>query len=242
MPIGLIGHGPQPSHLRSDALGTGLGVRKVTIEELLGRPLSKVEKANAPKSVYVAGRLEIPLKGYLVAVVGTRTPMWVEKAKAITAALVDQGYVIVSGLARGIDTIAHTTAILKGGKTIAVLPCPLDRFYPPSNRGLQLRIMREHLAISQFPLGAEIAVGNFPKRNRTMALISHAMVMVEARSGGGTMIAGWEAIRLRRPLLIYGGLSHHPWVQEMKKSGALLFRTEDELLELLKRVLTAEWR
>jgi len=96
-------------------------------------------------------------------------------------------------------------------------PAPLTDFTRRRTGGSSSGSCPSYLAISQFPLGAEIAVGNFPKRNRTMALISHAMVMVEARSGGGTMIAGWEAIRLRRPLLIYEGLSHLPWVQEMKK-------------------------
>ena len=77
----------------------------------------------------------------------------VKDAEKITKTLVEHKVVVVSGLARGIDTVAHKTAIKYGGKTIAVLGTPLNRFYPPENRTLQELIMKEHLAISQYPIG-----------------------------------------------------------------------------------------
>ena len=80
----------------------------------------------------------------------------------------------MSGLAEGIDTAAHTAAINRGGRTIAVLGTPLDQVFPRQNAALQDQIMRDHLAVSQFPAGNPIQRKNFPLRNRTMALISDA--------------------------------------------------------------------
>ena len=89
---------------------------------------------------------------------------------------------IVSGLAEGIDTAAHTAAISRGGRTIAVLGTPLDQVFPRQNAALQDQIMREHLAVSQFPAGHPVQRKNFPLRNR-WALISDATVIIEAGKG-----------------------------------------------------------
>jgi DNA processing protein len=85
--------------------------RPLSIEELLGRDLNSVEKKYAPRTVYVSGRFGIPLRGLRVSVVGTREPKHVERAVEVASTLVKKGIVVVSGLARGIDTAAHRTAI-----------------------------------------------------------------------------------------------------------------------------------
>jgi DNA processing protein len=94
--------------------------------------------------------------------------------------LSDAGIVVVSGLAYGVDTVAHTAALAQGGKTIAVLGTPLDKASPSENSDLQESIYREHLLISQFSSGEKTHRSNFPLRNRLMATISDATVVMEA--------------------------------------------------------------
>ena len=133
------------------------------------------------------------------------------------------GIIIVSGLALGIDAIAHKTAIENGGKTVAVLGTPLDKYYPSENHDLQDEIMKNHLAISQFETNTTIQKGNFPTRNRTMALISDASIIVEAGDGSGTYHQGWEALRLGRPLFIVEDILNDKtlkWPSEFLKYGA----------------------
>jgi Predicted Rossmann fold nucleotide-binding protein involved in DNA uptake len=134
--------------------------------------------------------------------------------------------------------VAHRVAIGRGGRTIAVLGTPLDRFYPSENRDLQLRIMREHLAVSQFPPGHVTRPRDFVARNRTMALISDATVIVEAGAVSGAISQGWEAIRLGRPLYIWRDTfdnSNLTWPREMERYGArrLDEGSIDELLDEL---------
>src|SRR6185437_8450657 len=119
-----------------------------------------------------------------VAIVGTRTPSAEGKRRAVTLArqLAKLGYVVVSGLATGIDTAAHTAALEARGRTIAVLGTPLSATYPPENASLQKRIAREHLVISQVPVirylrqSAHWNRQFFPERNATMSALSDATV------------------------------------------------------------------
>jgi DNA processing protein len=207
-------------------------------EHLLGRPLAKREARYAAMRLYVVGRIPIPLPAPRIAVVGTREPSLkgVELTKRLVRNLVKEGVTVVSGLARGIDTVAHRTAIEEGGRTVAVLGTPLDVFYPPENKALQLKMMREHMVISQFPPGSPVTKKNFPMRNRTMALISDATVIVEAMERSGTIYQGWECLRLGRPLLIHASLKNLAWVRRMVGRGAFLFRTANEVLEAVTQL------
>jgi DNA processing protein len=218
-----------------------MGFLMLTLEELLGRRLNSAEKRHAPEAVYVAGRIPIPLPVPRVAVIGTRRPSTngIELTKRLVEELVGEKAIVVSGLARGIDTVAHRTAIEEGGRTIAVLGTPLNVFYPPENKDLQLRIMKEHMVISQFPFSSPITRKNFVIRNRTMALISDATVIMEARERSGTIAQAWECIRLGRPLFIHASLKDLTWVRKMVEHGARLFETADETLEVLRR--TDSW-
>ena len=207
-----------------------------TCEELLG-PLNDVEKRYAPPTLYVAGDRSI-LDAPRVAVVGTRKPsdLGAARARRLARVLAQRGVVIVSGLAAGIDTIAHETAIAEGGRTIAVLGTPLDEVYPRANRALQERIMCEHLAISQFPSGCPIQRKNFPQRNRTMALIADASVIVEAGEGSGTLSQAWEALRLGRPLFLLRSLAERTdleWPATMREYGAMVLSEPEDLVAVL---------
>lgn len=199
--------------------------REFQPEELLGT-LNEVERKHAPKALFVAGDVALLTGGQLrVSVVGTREPTrdGFERTRALAIELVRRGVVVVSGLAKGVDTAAHRTAIENGGHTIAVLGTPLGVAYPAENRELQDLIMREHLAVSQFPRGMRGGAKAFPMRNRTMALLSDATVIVEAGEGSGTVHQGWEALRLGRPLLLMESLVERAglsWPAEMLRFGA----------------------
>jgi len=215
----------------------GTIISDYTLEELLG-PLNDVEKKYAPRKLYVAGDLPIPLPSPRSAVIGSRkaSPEGLKAASDISRTLVRRGVVVVSGLAGGIDTSAHKTAIEEGGRTIAVLGTPLDRVYPQENFQLQEIIMRHHLAISQFPIGHPTQPRDFVLRNRTMALISDASIIVEAGDSSGSLHQGWEALRLGRPLFIWKSImndSSLSWPKKMFEYGAMELTDPEEVLDFL---------
>lgn len=193
-------------------------------EELLGY-LSNLERRNAPERLFVAGHTELLRAGPRVSIVGSRkaSSEALTLAADIAVALSESGVVIVSGLAQGVDTVAHVAAMQSGGNTIAVLGTPLDSVYPAANRDLQRRIMQEQLAISQFAPGSGSRPTNFPRRNRTMALLSHATIIVTASEKSGTRHQGWEALRLGRQVFfsdLLAGTAGPSWVSEMVNYGA----------------------
>ena len=206
-------------------------------ESLLGRLLNEYEARYAVRRLFVVGRIPIPLPVPRVSVVGTREPSHegIEFAKRLVENLVREKVIVMSGLARGIDTVAHTTAIEEGGRTIAVLGTPIKVIYPPENKELQLRLMREHMVISQFPLGSPVTRKNFVIRNRTMALLSDATVIVEAEERTGVISQAWESIRLNRPLFVTSIVeSRKPsWLSELKMYGAEVLSDPDSLDDLL---------
>ena len=207
-----------------------------SVEELLG-PLNSVEQKFAPPKIFVAGDAEILRTGARVSIVGSRAASrdGLARAGKLARALVGHNVVVVSGLALGIDTAAHKAAIEAGGHTVAVIGTPLDRFYPRENKDLQLEIMREHLCVSQFPAGYPTQPKNFPIRNRTMALLSDATVIIEAGETSGSLHQGWEALRLGRGLWIAKWLTEQPglaWPAKMLAYGARVLANEtlEELL------------
>ena len=218
-------------------------ILKVRIEELIG-PLNEIEKRYAPLWFYVAGNRSIVQHSPRVSIIGTRSPSeeGLKNAENLVKYLVKQDIVIVSGLALGIDTIAHKTTISQGGKTIAVLGTPIDQCYPKENCDLQEEIIRNHLVISQFQSGYPIQRKNFPIRNRTMALISDASIIVEAGDTSGSLHQGWEALRLGRSLFILDSVADNRklrWSSEMIKYGAKIISLKNmtkELFEVLPPV------
>lgn len=180
-----------------------LDIDITTPDNLIG-PLNDIESKYAPNQIYSMGNKSLMMDRPRVSIIGTRNPSKEgrDNAYMLTNFLVLNKVVIFSGLASGIDFIAHKTAIDKGGDTVAVLGTPLDKYYPQENMDLQKKMMEDYLVISQFPIGSPIQRKNFPMRNRTMALLSHASIIVEAKEKSGTLHQGWEALRLGRPLFI----------------------------------------
>lgn len=194
--------------------------------------LSEVERKNAPERLFYEGDESLLFQGSKVSVVGSRkaTKEGEFRAKVLTRALVEHGITVVSGLAEGIDTVAHMTAMDLGGKTIAVLGTPLDKVFPAKNKQLLVDIKKGHLAISQFPEGHPTFPKNFPMRNKTMALISDATVIVEASENSGTRHQGWEALRLGRVVMIMRNVAEDKslsWPREMIKYGAQVLTREN---------------
>lgn len=153
--------------------------------------------------IFYAGDLSL-LQRPSVAIVGTRQVSETGRAATewLTRKLVEAGLVIVSGLAYGVDTVAHTTAIEHGGKTIAVLGTPLEKATPSENAHLQEQIYREHLLISRFAKGEKTFRTSFPLRNRLMAVLSDATVVMEASDTSGTLHQAAECTDLGRWLFI----------------------------------------
>jgi DNA processing protein len=139
-----------------------------------------------------------------VAIVGTRqvSVEGAARARRLARGLAERDVVIVSGLARGVDTEALNAAIEAGGRVVAVIGTPIDRAYPAENARLQENIYRDHLLVSQFAPGSRVFPSHFPERNKLMAALSDATVIIEAGEGSGTLHQAAECVRLGRALFI----------------------------------------
>ncbi len=149
---------------------------------------------------------------------------------------------IVSGLAKGIDTVAHTTAIESNGVTIAVIGTPLNATYPPENAELQHRIAKDFLLISQVPVvrySNQTYRGNrlfFPERNITMSALTEATVIVEASETSGTLTQARAALAQGRKLFILDSCFQNPnltWPKRFQEQGAFRVRDFDDIGEHL---------
>jgi DNA processing protein len=178
-----------------------------------------------------------------VAVVGTREPTkdGIARAARLVKELVKDNFTIVSGLASGIDTIAHETAIEEGGRTIAVIGTPLSQVYPKDNAELQREIAREFLLISQVPVKRYERQDYrrnrlfFPERNITMSALTEATIIVEAGETSGTLIQARAALNQGRKLYILDncfrkGLS---WPQKFADKGAIRVVDYDDIRKQL---------
>ncbi len=160
----------------------------ITIEDS-NYPYLLKQISDPPFVLYLKGTLpaeDAPWFG----VVGTRQMTNYGRAvtEKLTADLVKNGFVIVSGLARGVDTVAHKTAINNKGKTIAVLGCGVDVIYPPENRELYYQIMKNGCVVSEMPPGLWAAKGTFPARNRIISGLSKGVLMTEGTEKSGALI------------------------------------------------------
>lgn len=214
-------------------------IESKTPAELMGS-LNDLELKKAPSALYLIGDATLLSRGPRVSVVGSRTasPEGIRRARALAQALVRHDIVVVSGLAAGIDAAAHRAAIEVGGRTVAVLGTPVDEIFPPENADLYGVIVRDHLAVSQFPSGYKTQPKNFPMRNRTMALLTDATVIVEAGEGSGTLHQGWEALRLGRLLFIMESVANNKslkWPGEMIGYGAQVL-SRDNLENVLSDI------
>lgn len=175
-----------------------------------------------------------------VAVVGTRRPTddGKRRTRRLVKGLVNEGYAIVSGLAQGIDTEAHTTAIENDGYTVAVIGTPLGEVYPKPNAALQRTIAEKFLLISQVPVeryDRQNPRSNrffFPERNKTMSALTQATVIVEAGETSGTLIQAREALRQKRQVFILNSCFEQPnlsWPEKFANQGAIRVREYDDI-------------
>lgn len=188
-------------------------MRTFTLQELLHRfdrahsvtGQMDLLRAFADRDVflYCAGNIEL-LRAPTVSVVGTRqiSPDGIRRATKLARQLAEAGVLVMSGLAKGVDTIAHTAAIEAGGHTAAVVGTPIDRVYPAENADLQTLIYSQHLLVTPFNIGEQIYRSNFPLRNKVMALLSDATVIIEASDTSGTLHQAAECQRSNRWLFI----------------------------------------
>jgi len=175
-----------------------------------------------------------------VAVVGTRkpTPEGQARAARLVKSLVEDKFTIVSGLAAGIDTIAHRTAIECGARTVGVIGTPLSHSYPAANKHLQEQIAQDYLLISQVPIvrysqqGWKINRLFFPERNVTMSALTEATIIVEASETSGTLIQARAAIHQERKLFILDNCFKNPeltWPARFESQGAIRVRDYEDI-------------
>jgi DNA processing protein len=169
-------------------------------------PRLVAELFDPPDRLHVRGDPSI-LSELAVAVVGARScsPYGAQVARRLSCDLAAAGLVIVSGLARGIDGEAHRGALEAGGRTIAVLGCGIDRDYPRSHADLAQRIREQGAVVSEYPAGVEPAPWRFPARNRIIAGLCLATVVVEARERSGALITADFALELGREVFAVPG-------------------------------------
>jgi DNA processing protein len=159
-----------------------------------------------PPVIFVRGRLS-PADSWAVAVVGTRSPTTYgrEATQRLAAELAEAGVTIVSGLALGVDTLAHSAALDAGGRTIAVLPCGADTVYPERNRALAKRIGENGALVSEFPLGLRPTPQLFPVRNRLISALARGVLVVEAGEHSGALITVEYALEQGRDVFAVPG-------------------------------------
>lgn len=161
--------------------------------------------------IWVAGDSSI-VRLPCVAIVGSRnvSAEGAARARRLARELSAAKVVVVSGLAKGVDTAALNAAIQSNGRTIGVIGTPIDRAYPVENKRLQESLYREHLLISQFAPGKTVYPSNFPERNKLMAAISDATAIIEASDESGSLHQAAECTRLGRWLFIAKSIVENP--------------------------------
>ncbi|WP_041483984.1 DNA-processing protein DprA [Desulfitobacterium metallireducens] len=197
-------------------------------------PVLLRELADAPPLLYYKGKLEPGEQG--IAIVGSRkaTPYGRAAAEFLGKALAQHGFVVVSGLARGIDTAAHKGALEGKGKTWAILGSGLDHFYPPENRKLAEQIMLEGALISEFAPGVPPEPQFFPMRNRIISGVSSGVIVVEAAIRSGALITVDFALEQGREVFAVPG----PIFSEQSKGCHQLLRQGAKLVEEVGDILS----
>jgi DNA processing protein len=202
--------------------------------------------SHPPPVLYVRGELS-PQDEWALGVVGTRQASVYgrEVTRTLVEGLVAAGVTIISGLAYGIDTMAHRTALEAGGRTIAVLGSGVDIIYPYQNRGLAEQIMRNGALISEYPLGTKPEARNFPPRNRIISGMSLGVLVVEGSTRSGAMITAAYALEQGREVFAVPGniLSRNSGGPSyLIQQGAKLVTSVQDILEELNLDMAAQQR
>ena len=204
-------------------------------------PRLLLETPSPPPLLYYSGRIE-PKENSgimpMIGIVGTRNPTEYGKrwTKKITQALVRHGFGIVSGMAAGIDTMAHSSCLAVKGRTIAVLGTGVDLAYPYSNRSLHQQLQREGLVVSEYSAGTKPDRGHFPARNRIIAGLCRAILIIEAPIRSGALITARYANDFCRDVYVLPGSldnSQSLGCLALLNSGAHVILSIEHLLEML---------
>ena len=201
---------------------------------------------NAPR-LFLAGDITL-LRHPCVAIVGTRQVSndGAARARRLARDLVGSGVVVMSGLAKGVDTEALTAAMEQAGRVIAVIGTPLEKAYPPENKHLQETIYRQHLLISPFKDGTIVHKSFFPHRNKVMAALSDATVIIEASDTSGTLHQAAECTRLGRWLFVAKSVLDDPkltWPRSFEKYPRMRpLSTTEDLLSVLRKTQAWEFK
>lgn len=200
-------------------------------------PVLLREIDQSPPVIYVKGRL-IPADEFAVAMVGTRrvTAYGQQVARETSTFLAGHGLTIVSGLARGVDALAHQHALQAGGRTIAVLGCGVDVVYPPEHRQLAEAIVENGALISDYPMGTQPEGINFPPRNRIISGLSLATIVVEAGERSGALITADFALEQGRDVFAVPGNVFSPasrGTNRLIQNGAFVMVSPQDVLDVL---------
>ena len=202
-----------------------------------GYPARLKEIHDYPPLLYVRGSI-LPEDEWCLAVVGTRRASVYGRqvTEEIVTDLVRSKLTIISGLARGVDTVAHRSALDAGGRTIAVFGCGLDTVYPGENAFLARRITERGALVSEYPLGTGPRAENFPRRNRIMSGLSLGVLVTEAGTSSGAMITARLALEQNREVLAIPGSILSPvssGTNQLIQEGAKLVNSYKDVLEEL---------
>ena len=200
-------------------------------------PQRLLDTADPPLLLYAQGRVDL-LQADAIAIVGSRnpTPQGTLNARDFAHALGEAGWVVVSGLALGIDGAAHEGALAAGAGTIAVVGTGLDRVYPRRHLDLAHRIARDGLMLSEYALGTPALAPHFPQRNRLIAGLSRGTLVVEAALQSGSLITARMALEAGREVLAIPGSIHSPQSRgchALIKQGAKLVESAGDVLDEL---------
>jgi len=212
------------------------GYTAITMEDTsYPQPLREID--SPPLVLYLWGDLR-PEDRWAAAIVGTRraTPYGKAVARELAAGLAASGLTIVSGLARGIDGVAHEAALEAGGRTLAVLGSGVDRIYPAEHRNLARAISQSGAVLSDYPLGTDPEGTNFPPRNRIIAGLSLGVIVVEAGDGSGALITADFALEQGRDVFAVPGRIYDRGsrgANRLIQSGAIPVTSVEDVLEAL---------
>jgi DNA processing protein len=212
-------------------------IRMITIFDEDYPPLLK-ETYQPPWVIYAKGEVGLLNKEHLLAVVGSRqyTEYGEQAINFLLPKLIEKGVVIVSGLAKGIDTIAHHSSIRNNGKTIAVIAGGLFHIYPNTNKGLAAEMMESQLIISEYPPHTKPDKWHFPMRNRIISGISKGTLIIQAKSKSGSLITANYAVQEGREVFALPGSIFSQYsggTNELIQQGAKLVNTAEDILEEL---------
>lgn len=191
-----------------------------------------------PLLIFVAGQLDVA-DARSIALIGSRraTDAGLERARSLARSLSGEGFTVISGLAAGIDTAAHTATLDAARRTVAVVGTGLLHAYPPENAGLQRQIAACGAVVSRFWPEASATRGSFPLRNATMSGLALGTVIVEASVRSGARIQARLALAHGRPVFLAAELLGQDWAAALaERPGVSTFAAAEEIIDRLERL------